>query len=122
MVLLHPASLNRVFHALADPTRRAMLRDLAAGERTISELAAPFPMSLVAASKHGRVLEAAGLVRRRVVGRSHLCALDPAPLAAAETWLRFYERFWTEQFDALETVLTAESPSPGSTGEGRGEG
>src|SRR6185369_7010803 len=69
MVSQYPASLDRVFHALADPTRRAMLSELAAGERNISELAAPFRMSFVAASKHVRVLESAGLVRRRVVGR-----------------------------------------------------
>jgi DNA-binding transcriptional ArsR family regulator len=108
MVSQHPTSLDRVFHALADPTRRAMLRELAVGERNISELAAPFRMSFVAASKHVRVLESAGLVRRRVVGRSHICRLEPAPLAAAEEWLRFYAHFWGERFDALDVLLAAD--------------
>ena len=108
MVVQQPASLDGVFHALADPTRRAMLRSLASGQRTIGELAAPFSMSFTAASKHVRVLERAGLVRRRIEGRSHICQLDPAPLAAADEWLRFYQTFWTEQFDALDAVLKAE--------------
>jgi DNA-binding transcriptional ArsR family regulator len=97
--------LNDVFHALADPTRRQMLRSLAARERTISELAEPFSMSLAAASKHVRTLEAAGLVRRTVQGRTHFCRLDPKPLAGAHEWLRFYERFWGERLDALEALL-----------------
>jgi len=99
------AILDRTFHALADATRRAMLRRLAAGEQTIGELAAPFTMSFAAASKHVRVLESARLVRRRVEGRSHFCYLEAAPLAAADDWLRFYERFWNQQLDALEAVL-----------------
>jgi DNA-binding transcriptional ArsR family regulator len=113
MVVQQPASLDGVFHALADPTRRAMLRSLAAGQRNIGELAAPFRMSLAAASKHVRVLEAAGLVRRRIQGRSHLCRIEPSPLAAADEWLRFYERLWTERLDALDAVLKAEDPASG---------
>jgi DNA-binding transcriptional ArsR family regulator len=108
MVSQHPAQLDSVFHALADPTRRAMLQSLAAGERNISELAAPFAMSFVAASKHVRVLEVAGLVHRRVVGRSHRLRMEPAPLLAAGAWLRFYERLWTDQLDALDALLKAE--------------
>ncbi len=100
--------LDGVFHALSDPTRRAMLRHLASGERNIGELAAPFNMSFAAASKHVRVLESAGLLRRRVVGRRHVCRMQPSPLAAAEKWLRYYERFWTSRFDALEALLQAE--------------
>ena len=99
------AILDRTFHALADPTRRAILRRLADGEQSIGELAAPFTMSFAAASKHVRVLENARLVRRRVAGRSHICRLEAAPLAAANDWLRFYEGFWNQQLDALETVL-----------------
>lgn len=99
------AILDRTFHALADPTRRAMLRRLAGGKQSIGELAAPFTMSFAAASKHVRVLENARLVRRTVVGRSHICHLEAAPLAAADDWLRFYERFWNQQLDALEAVL-----------------
>ena len=97
--------LDRTFHALADSTRRAMLRRLADGEQSIGELAAPFTMSFAAASKHVRVLENARLVRRRVEGRTHICHLEAAPLAAAGDWLRFYERFWNQQLDALEAVL-----------------
>ena len=85
-----PSALDGVFHALSDPTRRAMLAALAGGERSVGELAAPFDMSLAAASKHVRALERAGLLRRRVHGRRHLCSLDPAPLAAIEAWLRGY--------------------------------
>jgi DNA-binding transcriptional ArsR family regulator len=105
MVKQRGASLDDVFHALADPTRRAMLRSLAGGERNIGELAAPFRMSFAAASKHVRVLESAGLVRRRVQGRSHICRIEPAPLAAAEEWLRYYERFWTKRLEALDALL-----------------
>ncbi len=108
MVKQQGALLDDVFHALADPTRRAMLRSLAAGERNIGELAAPFRMSFAAASKHVKVLESAGLVRRRVQGRSHICRIEPAPLAAAEKWLRDYERFWTERLDALDSLLKTE--------------
>jgi DNA-binding transcriptional ArsR family regulator len=106
-------ALDRVFHALSDPTRRSMLRSLAAGERNIGELAAPFSMSLAAASKHVRVLERAGLLRRRVQGRTHLCRLEPRALAEAEEWLRFYERFWNEGLDALEAALKAEDARDG---------
>jgi DNA-binding transcriptional ArsR family regulator len=106
MVSLDP-QLDRVFHALADPTRRAMLRRLTAGESSIGDLAAPFSMSFAAASKHVRVLESAGLLARRIAGRTHLCRIEPQPLATADEWLRFYERYWNERFDALETALAA---------------
>ncbi len=105
MVQHSTARLDRVFHALTDPTRRQMLRSLALRERTISELAQPFRMSLTAASKHVKALERAGLVRRTVQGRTHFCRLDPKPLASAAEWLRFYERFWSERLDALEALL-----------------
>ncbi|WP_430388742.1 ArsR/SmtB family transcription factor [Dyella sp. 20L07] len=100
--------LDTVFQALADPTRRAMLQQLTAGERNIGELAAPFDMSLAAASKHVKVLERAGLVRRVIKGRTHICQLDPAPLATADEWLRFYEQFWSRKLDALDALLKAE--------------
>jgi DNA-binding transcriptional ArsR family regulator len=105
MVNQSSARLDRVFHALTDPTRRQMLRSLASRERTISELAEPFSMSLAAASKHVKTLEAAGLVRRTVQGRTHFCRLDPRPLAGAHEWLQFYERFWGARLDALEALL-----------------
>ncbi len=85
-----------------------MLRKLASGERQIGELAAPFDMSFAAASKHVRVLEAAGLLRRRVEGRRHVCHMEPSPLAAADKWLRFYQHFWSKRLDALEALLKAE--------------
>jgi DNA-binding transcriptional ArsR family regulator len=97
--------LDGIFRALADPTRRDMLRRLAAGERTITELAEPCAMSFAAASKHVRVLERAGLVRRNVRGRSHYCQLKPGPLGDVHEWLTFYKRYWTERLDALETML-----------------
>ena len=108
MVQHHTHSLDTVFHALADPTRRAMLRRLADGERGIGDLAAPFDMSFAGASKHVRILERAGLVRREVRGRTHVCALEAGPLAEADQWLSFYQRFWTERLDALEAILKAE--------------
>ncbi|EPC01023.1 hypothetical protein L861_10650 [Litchfieldella anticariensis FP35 = DSM 16096] len=108
MVEQQTITLDRVFHALADPTRRAMLKNLASGERKIGELASPFSMSFAAASKHVRVLEQAGLIHRRVEGRAHFCQLNPDPLAAADEWLRFYESFWSKRLDALEAALNAE--------------
>ena len=105
MVELDLPQLNIVFHALGDPTRRQMLRELAGGERTVSELAQPFAISLAAASKHIKALEGAGLIRREVRGRTHICRLEPGPLASANEWLRYYERFWTGRLDVLENLL-----------------
>jgi DNA-binding transcriptional ArsR family regulator len=105
MVEQQPAPLDTVFHALGDATRRRMLAELAAGERTVGELAKPFAISLAAASKHIRSLENAGLIRREVRGRSHVCRLDPAPLRAAHDWLGHYERFWTSRLDILDRLL-----------------
>jgi DNA-binding transcriptional ArsR family regulator len=93
--------MDAVFHALAHGARRDMLGRLAAGELTVGELAEPLEMSLAAASKHVKVLERAGLVRRTVTGRRHVCRLEPGPLASASAWLRFYERDWGERLDAL---------------------
>jgi len=108
MVEYQAPQINSVFHALGDPTRRRMLGELADGERTVSELAQPFAMSLAAASKHIRVLEHAGLIRREVRGRAHFCRLDPGPLASAHEWLSFYERFWSSRLDELERLLREE--------------
>jgi DNA-binding transcriptional ArsR family regulator len=106
-----PASndrLDRVFHALSDPTRRQMLHSLAGGERTVGELAAPFRMSLAGAAKHVKTLERSGLLRRTVKGRTHICRLEPAPLANANAWFRYYTRFWEQSLDALEAALREE--------------
>jgi DNA-binding transcriptional ArsR family regulator len=115
MVELQTFEMNSVFHALGDATRRQMLRDLAAGERTVSELAQPFAMSLAAVSKHIKVLEGAGLIRREVRGRTHVCRLEPGPLASAHEWLGFYERFWSSRLDMLEQLLRDEDVSKGKT-------
>jgi DNA-binding transcriptional ArsR family regulator len=108
MVEYQTPQMNSVFRALGDATRRQMLRDLARGERTVSELAGPFAMSLAAASKHIKVLEHAGLIRREVRGRTHCCRLDSGPLADAHEWLGSYARFWTSRLDALERMLRDE--------------
>ncbi|WP_352640984.1 metalloregulator ArsR/SmtB family transcription factor [Mesorhizobium sp. M0220] len=108
MVELETSQMDAVFHALGDATRRHMLRDLADGEKTVSQLAEPFVMSLAAASKHIKALENAGLIRREVRGRTHLCRLAPGPLASAHQWLGFYERFWTGRLDVLERLLREE--------------
>ena len=115
MVELNASQLDSVFHALGDATRRRMLRELASGERTVSQLAEPFAMSLAGASKHIKALENAGLIRREVRGRTHLCSLAPAPLASAHQWLGFYERFWTDRLDVLERLLRAEETSKSPT-------
>lgn len=85
-----------------------MLGHLAGRELTIGELATPFRMSFAGASKHVRVLENAGLVNRRIRGRTHRCRLEAARLAEADAWLRRYARFWNENLDALESLLRAE--------------
>jgi DNA-binding transcriptional ArsR family regulator len=105
MVELFAPELDTVFHALGDATRRKMLGELAGGARTVSQLAEPFAMSLAAASKHIKVLESAGLLSREVRGRTHVCRLEPGPLASAYEWLAFYERFWTSRLDILERLL-----------------
>lgn len=107
--------LDRTFAALSDPTRRGMIATLAGGPQTISALAQPYSMSLVAASKHITVLERAGLLRRSRAGRSQVCTLEPAALRAATRWLDRYRTFWTGQLDALDTFLATEpdtAPGP----------
>ncbi len=118
MVELDEPRLDAVFHALGDRTRRVMLRELAGGERTVGQLAEPFEISLAAASKHIKALENAGLIRREVRGRTHWCRLEPGPLASADEWLRFYERFWTGRIDTLERLLREEDASPNSKSKG----
>ena len=105
MVQDRSPSLDRVFHALAHPARRAMLRRLTDGEHNLTELAAPLRMSFPAASKHVRVLEQAKLVRRRVVGRTHLCRIEAKPLAQANQWLENYRKIWEANFQRLDDLL-----------------
>jgi len=119
MVESQTPELDTVFHALGDATRRQMLRELARGERTVGQLAKPFAISLWAASKHIKALENAGLIRREVRGRTHLCRLEPGPLASAHRWLSFYEAFWTDRLDVLERLLGEENTrdTPPSKGD-----
>ena len=105
MVLDRSPHLNRVFHALAHPARRAILRQLSDREQNLSELSAPLKMSFPAASKHVRVLERARLVRRRVVGRAHLCRIEAKPLADASGWLEGYRQIWESRFQRLDALL-----------------
>ena len=104
----YSARLDAVFHALSDPTRRAMLGQLAERELSIGELATPYSMSLAGASKHVRVLERAGLVTRMIRGRTHLCRLQAQRLAEADAWLKRYQRFWSDRLDALDALLREE--------------
>ncbi|HZF43701.1 MAG TPA: metalloregulator ArsR/SmtB family transcription factor [Sphingomonadaceae bacterium] len=100
--------LNATFTALADPTRRGMLAALTLGEKPVSELAAPYRMSLAGAAKHVGVLARAGLIERRKVGRQQLCRLKGDRLKEASDWLAQWERFWTDRLDALESALKKE--------------
>jgi DNA-binding transcriptional ArsR family regulator len=98
--------LTATFAALADPTRRAILARLVSGEAPVSELAAPFEMSLPAVSKHLKVLERAGLITRGRMAQWRPCRLEAAPLKDAADWLEHYRRFWEESFDRLESYLS----------------
>lgn len=106
MVLDHSPALDRVFHALAHPARRAILRRLSRHDQNLTEVTAPLKMSFPAASKHVRVLERANLVRRRVVGRTHICRLHAAPLKRAAEWTEGFRQFWEARFNALDDLLT----------------
>jgi DNA-binding transcriptional ArsR family regulator len=97
--------LSSVFGALADPTRRAILARLATGEATVNELAAPFPVSLQAISKHLKVLERAGLIARGKEAQWRPCRLDPGPLRDIAQWMEQYRRFWDERYDQLDDYL-----------------
>lgn len=121
MVELSEHPLDTIFHALGDQTRRRMLAVLSEGERSVGELAEPFAMSLAAASKHVKVLENAGLIRREVRGRTHLCRLEPGPLAGAHQWLSAYEHFWTGRLDVLERILRAQDAAPSRNDDKDGE-
>ena len=111
MSSIEERQLNHTLLALADPTRRAILAKLASGAARITDLAAPFDMSLNAVSKHIKVLERAGLVRRQVSGREHRVEIDPAPLRAVESWIVAQRRFWDTSLDKLERLLLAKRGS-----------
>ena len=97
--------LDTTFRALADPTRRGMLANLALGEKSIGELASPFNMTFAGASKHVKVLEDAGLIARRKLGRTHLISIHAKPLEEAERWLRQWEKFWNTRLDRLQALV-----------------
>jgi len=100
--------LDTTFSALADPTRRGMLANLALGDKSIGELAKPFAMSFAGASKHVKVLEDAGLIARRRHGRTHVISLEARPLEEAERWLRQWEKFWSVRLDRLQALVESE--------------
>lgn len=114
MVNYLPGTLDSTFSAVADPTRRAILSRLARGEATVKELAAPFHISPPAISRHLRVLEAAGLMRRRKVGRTHICRLEAAPLSDAAAWMATYQRFWEARLQSLDDYLSQAAEEPHS--------
>ncbi|OGC78709.1 MAG: transcriptional regulator [candidate division Zixibacteria bacterium RBG_16_50_21] len=105
MVKYPPDTLDATFSALSDPTRRAILRRLAKGESTVTQLAEPFDVSLPAISKHLRVLEGAGLLVQERQGRIRRCQLSVKPLHDAARWIDRYRRFWQESFDRLDDYL-----------------
>ncbi len=115
-MLNHQASLDVVFHALADPARRGMLERLSRGPASVSELARPLEMSLAAVVQHVQVLEASRLVRTRKRGRVRTCSLESAAFAAAESWLSARRMLWERRLDRLGELLAAENiPSKKST-------
>lgn len=110
--MVEDGQLDEVYRALGDGSRRAIVWRLAAeGELKVTDVARPFEMSLNAVSKHIKVLEHAGLVRRRRAGRDHWLSLESEPLAAAYSWIGLYQRFWEARIDALERYVTERQPS-----------
>lgn len=109
MVEYKSQQLDEIFLALADPTRRDMLAQLANGPCSVGELAEPYDMSLAAASKHIKMLERAGLIDRQVQGRIHVCRLDARPLHGGMEWIRHYQRFWNERLDQLQALLESDA-------------
>jgi DNA-binding transcriptional ArsR family regulator len=105
MVKCSSRLLDDTFSALADPTRRRILEDLAGGDRCVTDLARPYAMSLPAVSKHLRVLERAGLIRRRRCGRLHSLKLEAEPMKQAAEWIEEYRRFWEGSLDRLDDYL-----------------
>ena len=105
MVKSNAARLDSIFHALADSTRRAILRDVSAGEKTVSEIARPYALTLAAVSKHLNVLEGADLIARKRRGSFQVVSLKPPALHQAEQWLSYYRKFWSSRLDALAQHL-----------------
>ena len=108
-MLNHPIDLDRVFHALADPTRRAMIERLGRSPASVSELAQPATISLAAIVQHVQILEACGLVRTEKVGRTRTCRINAAALTAAERWLEARRNEWSGHLDRLGDFLKKDS-------------
>ncbi len=104
-------ALDRVFHALADPTRRRMIERLSRSPASVSDLAAPLDITLAAVVQHVQVLEESGVVRTEKVGRVRMCRVEPRVLSSAESWIRARREFWERNLDRLEDVLS-EQPQP----------
>lgn len=120
MVEYNTETLDATFAALADPTRRAILETLAEGEQSVSELAAPFDMSLAAVSKHIQLLTRANLISQHKQGRVRQCRLEPEALEAAVSWIEHYRSFWTDKFAALEEFLESDKKnSKANTNQGK---
>ena len=117
---LNDKPLDLTMVALAHPTRRAILERVMRGESRVTKLARPFAMSLSAVSKHIRVLERAGLVRRRKIWREHLVSFNPAPLDEVSAWIEKRRAFWVAQLDALEAVLKAEDDAAAEATDKKG--
>jgi DNA-binding transcriptional ArsR family regulator len=100
------AKLDDIFNALCDPTRRAILARLTDADARVTDIAGAFPISLNSISKHIRMLERAGLLRRSIAGRDHVLSLNAQPLADAAAWIGKYQRFWEGRLAALETYVT----------------
>lgn len=98
-------NLDRIFHALADPTRRGLLQQLQAGESCVTELASQYEVSLNAISKHLKVLEKAELIQRNIQGRVHYCAMNSEKLKEIEKWMQPYKKFWQQSLDDLENYM-----------------
>ncbi|UGA56619.1 ArsR/SmtB family transcription factor [Vibrio sp. VB16] len=111
MVNYNEQQLSQVFSALSDPTRREMLIRLGQNEMSIADLSMPFNITKSAITKHVKVLENAGLLKRTIDGRVHHCRFDPEPLKQASDWMKFYERFWNSKFNALDVFLAKEEQS-----------
>ena len=108
-------TLDGVFSAVSDATRRAILARLAQSDARVTDVASAFPISLNSTSKHIRVLEGAGLVRRTVRGREHILSLDAAPLAEAAGWIEHYRSFWSDQLASLDAFVTGRDTAEGSS-------
>jgi len=110
---LRSPELYRIFSALADPTRRAILRRLSDRPATINEIAKPYRVSLNAISKHVMTLERAGMLRREIKGRQHYCWIEPGPLREANDWLEHYRQFWEQRLDSLEVYVARKYQASG---------